>query len=138
MLRQSHNHSKIKRIVSNDLTKPLSIYSHAVIYHESIYISAVQGFVPGTFEFPQTGVAAEAEQMMKNLSVILSDAGSSFDKLLKITLYFVNLKNDFLPVNEVVNKYIPNNSPARSSIEVSGLPRGARVVIDCVAAACER
>ncbi len=135
-MEQSHNHPKIKRIVSKDLTKPLPIYSHAVIYHESIYISAVQGFVPGTFEFPQAGVTAEAEQMMINLSVILNDAGSNFDRLLKITLYFVNLKDDFLPVNEIVNKYISENSPARSSIEVSGLPRGARVVIDCVAAAC--
>ena len=77
---------------------------------------------------------AEADQMLRNLSSILDGINSSFNNILKLVLYFENMKRDFLPVNEVLNLYIPENSPARSSIGVAALPRGARVVVDCLAA----
>src|SRR5262245_22381704 len=122
---------QIQRFVCDALTKPLPIYSHAAIHGGVAHVSAVQGFVPGTFEFPTGGVAAEADQMMRNLSEILRGIGSGFDRILKMTLYFTNMGRDFAAVNEVVNRYIPANSPARSSIGVAALPRAAQVVVDC-------
>jgi len=122
---------EIRRYVCDALTKPLPIYSHAAIHNGVAQVSAVQGFVPGTFEFPAGGAAAEAEQMIQNLAKILKGIGSDFSKILKMTLYFTNLERDFAPVNEVVNRYIPEHSPARSSIGVAALPRSARVVVDC-------
>lgn len=126
--------SDIVRFVSPDLTKPLPVYSHAVVYAGMAHISAVQGFVPGTFQFPEGGVAKEADQMMQNLATILRGIGSDFDHILKMNLFFVDMAQDFLAVNAVVNQYIPENSPARSSLGVALLPRGARVVVDCVVA----
>ena len=55
--------------------------------------------------------------MMQNLSRILKGIGSDFDKILKMTLYFTNMERDFAAVNEVVNRYIPEHSPARSSLK---------------------
>lgn len=122
------------------LTKPLPVYSHATIYRGVAQISAVQGFVPGTFSFPQaevtteSAVAAEADQMMQNLAAILLGVGSDFGKILKMTLYFTDMARDFVAVNEVINRYIPEHSPARSSIGVAALPRACKVVVDCCAA----
>ncbi len=130
----------ITRYLCEALTKPLPVYSHATIYRGVAQISAVQGFVPGTFSFPQaeapthTAVAAEADQMMQNLGEILSGIGSDFTKILKMTLYFTDMARDFAAVNEVVNRYIPQHSPARSSIGVAALPRACKVVVDCCAA----
>jgi 2-iminobutanoate/2-iminopropanoate deaminase len=124
---------RIVRYVCEELTKPLPVYSHATIHAGVAHISAVQGFVPGTFQFPEGGAAAQADQMLQNLSKILKGIGSDLDKILKMTLYFTNLERDFAAVNEVVNRYIPEHSPARSSIGVAALPRAASVVVDCSA-----
>lgn len=70
--------------------------------------------------------------MMKNLDTLLKGIGSDFDSLLKMTLFFTDMARDFPSVNEVVNRYIPENSPARSSIGVAALPRACQVVVDCV------
>jgi 2-iminobutanoate/2-iminopropanoate deaminase len=121
----------IKRYVCSELTKPLPIYSHATIYNGIAHISAVQGFIPETFIFPEGGVAAEANQMMQNLGKILQGIGSDFDRILKMTLFFTDMNRDFPAVNEVVNRYIPEHSPARSSIGIAALPRAAQVVVDC-------
>lgn len=121
----------IKRYVCAALTKPLPIYSHATIHNGIAHISAVQGFVPGTFTFPE-GASAQADQMMQNLAQILRGIGSDFDSILKMTLFFTDMNRDFPAVNEVVNRYIPEHSPARSSIGVAALPRAAQVVVDCV------
>lgn len=124
--------SPIIRYVCPELTKPLPIYSHATIHNGIAHISAVQGFVPGTFTFPDGGVAGQADQMMQNLEKILRGIGSGFDRILKMTLFFTDMQRDFPAVNEVVNRYIPELSPARSSIGVAALPRAAQVVLDCV------
>lgn len=121
----------VTRYLCEDLTKPLPIYSHATIHRGVAQISAVQGFVPGTFNFPEGGVAGEADQMLQNLAKILRGIGGDFGRILKMTLYFTDMARDFPAVNEVVNRYIPAHSPARSSIGVAALPRGCRVVVDC-------
>jgi 2-iminobutanoate/2-iminopropanoate deaminase len=131
MFDESAKGKEIRRYVCAGLTKPLPIYSHAAIHDRIAHISAVQGFVPGTFAFPPGGIVAEAEQMMQNLAEILKGIGSGFDKMLKMTLYFTDMGQDFPAVNEIVSRYIPENSPARSSIGVAALPRAAHVVLDC-------
>ena len=122
--------SEIKRIVSKRLTKPLPIYSHCVIYQGLAYISAIQGFIPGSFDFPSGGLAAEAAQMMENLATVVDEIGTSFDRIIKMTLFLTDMA-DFPVVNDIVNQYIAD-SPSRSSLGVATLPRKARVVIECV------
>ena len=124
---------QIRRVVCPELTKPLPVYSHATVYRGIAQISAVQGFIPGTFTFPEGGLAEEADQMIKNLLVILRALNSNSTHILKMSLFFIDLDNDFVTVNEIVNLYIPDHSPARSSIGVAALPRRSRVVVDCSA-----
>jgi 2-iminobutanoate/2-iminopropanoate deaminase len=125
---------KIERITCQKLTKPLPIYSHATIYDNVVYVSGVQGFVPGTFTFPPGGVVEEAKQMMENLQTILRKANTGLKRILKMNLFFSNMAEDFLPVNDAIGLYIPDNSPARSSLGVAALPRDAKVIIDCIVA----
>jgi 2-iminobutanoate/2-iminopropanoate deaminase len=134
MTHKSVEGGEIVRYLCGELTKPLPIYSHAAVYNGVAHISAVQGFKPGTFAFADS-VADEADQMMRNLGEILAGVGSDYRKILKMSLFFTHMERDFLDTNDVVNRYIPEEGPARSSIGVASLPRGARVVVDCVVVA---
>jgi 2-iminobutanoate/2-iminopropanoate deaminase len=93
----------------------------------------VQGFIPGTFEFPSDDPGAQAKQVLKNLSTILESAGSDLKHVLKITMFMVNTE-DFPKINEAINEAFPDNSPARNSIAVAELPRHAKCVIEAIAA----
>lgn len=123
----------IQHLIAHGVTKPLPIFSHATIYQGLIHVSCIQGFLPGTFEFPSDQAGIQFEQAIKNLSVVLEQANSSLERVLKMTIYFVDLDQDFAAVNDIVNKYFPINPPARSSLGVATLPRRAKVVIECTA-----
>ena len=69
---------------------------------------------------------------MENLGAVLAAAGSSFEKVVKATIFLVNL-NDFAAVNEVYGKRFPKDPPARSTVQVAALPKGARVEIELIA-----
>lgn len=128
------NNDEIRHIVASGLTKPLPIFSHATIYQGLIHVSCIQGFVPGTFEFPSPDAKAQAQQVLQNLKTVLEQAGSSLDRVLKLTIFFTDMQKDFAAVNEMINRYFPENPPARSSIGVAELPRNAKVVMECTAA----
>lgn len=78
------------------------------------------------------GVKEQAKQVMENLKAVLTVAGSSFEKAVKCTIYLVDM-NDFAAVNEVYGSYFPDHKPARVTVGVAALPKGAKVEIDCVA-----
>lgn len=107
--------------------------SEAVVYGGTVYVPAIQGFVPGTLDFPSEDVHDQARQAMRNLQSVLEASGSSLAQVLKITLFLTDMK-DFPKVNEALNEAFPVNPPARSSIQVGALPRNGRVVVDAVAA----
>ncbi len=77
-------------------------------------------------------VAAQTEQVCRNLGAVLEAAGYSYDDVVKTTIFLVDM-NDFQSVNEVYGKYFGNAKPARSTVAVSALPRGVRVEIDAIA-----
>lgn len=127
----------ITHVVAEGVTKPLSIFSHATVYNGLVHVSCIQGFIPETFEFLGPDAASQAVQAFENLKKVLEQSGSGLDRILKMNLYFVDMAADFPAVNDVINRYFPKNPPARSSLEVSAIPRGARFVVDCVAAVNE-
>eukprot|EP00743_Colponemidia_sp_Colp-15_P001251 GILK01001374.1.p1 GENE.GILK01001374.1~~GILK01001374.1.p1 ORF type:complete len:325 (-),score=65.63 GILK01001374.1:145-1119(-) len=114
------------------VTAPLPVYNHANIHNGVVYVSGVQGFIPQTFDFPSTQPADQARQVCINLRAILRDAGSDLQHCLKLNLYLTNMAH-FPQVNPIIDEFFPSNSPARSTVEVSKLPRDALVVIDAVA-----
>lgn len=77
-------------------------------------------------------VREQAKQVMENLKAVLVAAGSSFEKAVKCTIYLVDM-NDFAVVNEVYGSYFSGHKPARVTVGVAALPKGAKVEIDCVA-----
>jgi 2-iminobutanoate/2-iminopropanoate deaminase len=77
-------------------------------------------------------IAEQTEQVMKNLSAILEEAGSGLDRLVKTTVFLTNL-DDFQGMNEVYARYVGETPPARATVEVGRLPSGALVEIEAVA-----
>lgn len=126
----------IQHIVCDALTTPLPIFSHATVHNGIVYVSCIQGFIPGTFEFPSGAAEDQARQMLANLKVVLEQAGSRLSHVLKITLFMTDMR-DFSKINEAVNEAFPESPPARSSIAVAELPRGAKVVIEAIAAVAD-
>ena len=125
----------MKRIVeTKDAPAAIGPYSQGVMNDGRIIFTAGQiGIDPESGELVEGGVVAQTEQTMKNIGAILEAALSSFDHVMKVTIFLADM-NDFAAVNEVYAKYFTDAPPARSTVQVAALPKGARVEIECVAA----
>jgi 2-iminobutanoate/2-iminopropanoate deaminase len=88
---------------------------------------------PATGQQVRGDVGAQTERVMENLKAVLEAGGASFDKVVKTTIFVADMA-DFATVNETYARYFPKAPPARATVQVGALPRGARVEIDCVAA----
>lgn len=107
-------------------------YSQAIKANGLVFVSGQLALVPGEKELVPGGVTEQAEQVLANLGAILEAAGSSFDQLVKTTVFLQNL-GDFAAMNEVYARYVGDTPPARSTVEVAKLPSGALVEIEAVA-----
>jgi 2-iminobutanoate/2-iminopropanoate deaminase len=125
--------SSIEHVVVDGLTTPLPLYSFATVHNGVVYVSCIQGFIPGTLEFPSADVADQARQVLANLKIVLEQAGSSLAQVLKITILMTDM-SDFPTINEAINQAFPSDPPARSSIAVTELPKKAKVAIEAIAA----
>jgi 2-iminobutanoate/2-iminopropanoate deaminase len=117
--------------------KAIGPYSQAVVAagKRTIYCSGQIPIDPSTGELVGAGdVKAEAHRVMKNLQAVLEAAGASLDDVVRTTIYLTDLQS-FALVNEVYGSYFSGAPPARATIEVAGLPKGAQVEIDAVAVA---
>ncbi len=119
-------------IHSDNAPKALGPYSQAVVYNGIVYCSGQIGLNPLTNDFSGSTVAEQAEQVMKNLEAVLHEAGSSFSKVIKCTIFLADMA-DFATVNEIYGKRFPNNPPARETVAVKTLPKNALVEIGCIA-----
>lgn len=108
-------------------------YSPAVAFGSLLFISGQVPIDPSTGSLISDDFRAQAEQTFENLKIVLKDAGSSLDKVLKTTAFLTDMK-DFPILNEVYKKHFPTDRPARSCIEVRALPFGAKVEIEAIAA----
>ncbi|MEO5349931.1 MAG: RidA family protein [Magnetococcus sp. YQC-3] len=107
-------------------------YSQGVRVGQWLFLSGQIPLDPKTGELCTGDVAAQTERVMENLSAVLAAAGVGFAQLVKTTLYLVEM-GDFAAVNAVYARYVEPPYPARSTIGVAALPRGAKVEIDAVA-----
>ena len=123
----------MKEIISTE-NAPGAIgpYSQAVKTGGMIFCSGQIPIDIATGEFVSGGVAEQTEQVLKNLSAVLEAAESSLNNVVKTTVFLADM-NDFKAMNEVYAKYFSDNKPARATVQAAGLPRGARVEIDCIA-----
>lgn len=107
-------------------------YSPAVRAGGLLFVSGQIPLDPATGQLISAGVSAQTERVMKNLAAVLASAGASFADVVRTTIYAADLSH-FDAINEVYGRYFRPPYPARATVQVSGLPRGALVEIDAVA-----
>ena len=107
-------------------------YSQAVIANGMVFTAGQIALDPATMQIVEGDVRAQAEQVMKKLNAVLTEAGASFSSVVKTTIYLRDMA-DFQAVNEVYGRALGESRPARSTVAVAGLPRDVRVEIDVVA-----
>ena len=109
-------------------------YSQAIRAGDLVFVSGQLALEPGGSEIVGETIGEQTQQVLENLGAILEEAGSGLDRLLKTTVFLVNL-SDFQGMNEVYARHVGDRPPARSTVEISALPSGALVEIEAIAAA---
>ena len=107
-------------------------YNQAIRVGDLVFVAGQLGISLETGALAGTGVAEQTEQIMANLGAILGAAGSGLDKLVKTTVFLMDL-GDFAAMNDVYATHVGDRPPARSTVQISGLPSGALVEIEAVA-----
>ncbi len=123
----------MKKTVSTD-SAPAAIgpYSQAIIHNDLVYCSGQIPLDPETMQIVGDTAIAQAEQVMKNLSAVLAEAGSDFSKVIKCSIFLDDM-GDFGDVNKVYGSHFETDPPARETVAVQTLPKEVLVEISCIA-----
>ncbi len=123
---------RIKAISTGNAPQPIGPYSQAIEYGGLIFCSGQLPVDPKTGELVAGGMKEQARQVFENLGAVLAAAGSGMDRVLKVTVYMTDL-GKFGELNGVYAEYFIGK-PARATVQVAGLPKGAEVEVDAIAA----
>lgn len=120
-----------------DAPQAIGPYSQAQVVRlhggqKMVFTAGQVAIDPATGELVAGGVKEQSEQVLRNLAAVLRGAGLGFGDVVKTTV-FLQTMDDFAAMNEVYARAFGDSLPARSTVAVAGLPKGARVEIDCVA-----
>ena len=123
-----------KVLHSDNAPKAIGPYSQAVQVDAGrmTFLSGQIPLDPSTMQMVDGDVAAQTEQVMKNLGAVLAAGGLEFSHVVRCTIYLMDMA-DFAQVNEVYARYFKDAPPARATVQVAGLPKGSRVEIDAIA-----
>jgi 2-iminobutanoate/2-iminopropanoate deaminase len=121
-------------VSTKDAPQAIGPYSQAIRANGFVFVSGQVAIDPATQQVIVGDVAAQAERVLKNLTAILQAAGSSLHKVVRSTVFLKNM-GDFAAVNEVYGRHFTAAPPARSTVEVSRLPKDVLVEIDVIALA---
>ena len=123
---------KRKVVVAEGAPKAIGPYSVAIQTENFIFASGSLGVDPETGEFAVGGVEGQTRQALKNLGEVLKAGGSSLEQVVKTTVFLQDMA-EFTLMNAVYAEFFPKESPARSTVEVAALPKGAAVEIEAIA-----
>ena len=121
-------------VQTDNAPKAIGPYEQAIKANGFIYTAGQIPIDPKTGNFVEGGIAAQTRQVLENLKAVLEAGGSALDRVVKATVFLKNMA-DFAAMNEVYTQYLGSAKPARSTVAVAELPRGALVEIDLVALA---
>ena len=125
--------SEGKKIISTEKApKALGPYSQAIRTETLVFTAGQVGLNPATMELVEGGIQAQTRQVLTNLKHVLESADSGLNFVVK-TIVFLQDMGDFADMNSIYSEFFPENPPARSTVQVAALPRGALVEIECVA-----
>ena len=140
--------SENSNISTNKAPKPLGLYPHARKVGNLLFLSGVGPRVPGSDStdsevpglkldksgnFIEFDFEAQCKSVFENVRIILEESGSSWDKLVDVTVFLVNMKRDFHTYNRLYAEYFKENSPCRTTVEVNCLPSPIAIELKCIA-----
>ena len=129
---------------TNKAPKPVGLYPHARKVGNLLFLSGVGPRKPNTNDIPGVEVnengnvishdiVAQCHSVFENVRIILEEAGSSWDKLVDVTVFLTDIKNDFDSYNKLYSEYFKENQPCRTTVEVSSLPTPISIELKCIA-----
>lgn len=121
-----------KIIITPDAPAPIGPYNQAVQSGDMLFVSGQIALIPGTSDLFNNDIAAETNQVMKNLKAILGAAGMGFGNVVKTTIFLSDMSL-FTAVNEIYGSFFESDFPARETVAVKGLPKNVNVEISMIA-----
>lgn len=121
-----------KVIVTADAPGAVGPYSQAIVSDGLVFCSGQIPLDPATGELVTGSITNETRKCFKNLNAVLEAAGVTFDGVVKVTAFLTDM-NDFTEFNEAYAEFFGDEPPARATVGVSALPKGARVEVECIA-----
>ncbi|HVM34958.1 MAG TPA: RidA family protein [Actinomycetota bacterium] len=119
-------------VATNDAPAAVGPYSQGVIAGDFVFCSGQIPLDPATGELVRGSVAEETRRCLENLAAVLAAARSSLDQVVKVTAFLTNM-DDFAEFNDAYAAYFGAEAPARATVGVAALPKGARIEVECVA-----
>ena len=132
------------KINSEKAPEPVGLYPHARRVGNLLFLSGVGPRERGTKKIPGVelddngniisyDIEAQCHSVFKNVRVILEDAGSGWDKLVDVTVFLTNMKDDFAIYNKIYAEYFKDNQPCRTTVEINCLPTPIAIELKCIA-----
>jgi 2-iminobutanoate/2-iminopropanoate deaminase len=121
-----------QRVLAAGAPAPVGPYSQAIRSRGFLFCSGQVAIDPASGKLIEGGVEAQTRRVMANLAAVLDAAGTSFERVVKTTIFLVDM-DDFVTVNRVYGTFFGEVAPARSTVAVAALPLGARIEIEAVA-----
>ena len=122
----------MKPVATDQAPKAIGPYCQAILANGFVYTAGQIALDPATGELLRGGIKDQTARVLANLKAVLQAAGSDLSRVVKTTVFLVDMA-DFNAMNEVYGQIFGGHKPARSTVAVAALPRGARVEIDVVA-----
>jgi 2-iminobutanoate/2-iminopropanoate deaminase len=122
----------MKQIIARKAPAAIGPYCHAVVQGNLAFCSGQIPLDPDTMTITGQTIEEQTTQVMKNIEVVLSEVGTTLDKIIKTTIFLKSM-DDFLEMNKIYEVCLKGHKPARSTVEVARLPKDARIEIECIA-----
>ncbi len=132
-----------ERISTDKAPKPVGLYPHARRVGNLLFLSGigprtVNDEIPGlkldkNGNFLEFDFEAQCRNVFDNIRIVLEESGSSWDKLVDVTVFLVNMKRDFATYNRIYAEYFKDNQPCRTTVEINSLPTPIAIELKCIA-----
>ena len=127
----------MSQVLAANAPAPVGPYSQGIVYGGLVFLSGQIPLDPQTGQLVGGSIEEQAEQVLRNLEAVLPAASASWRSVLRVTVYMTQL-DEFARFNEVYERMLQDARPARSTVQVSALPLGAKLEIDAIASTAAR